>query len=468
MALPKLTAIAAIAASMVMVSAKADTPTAAADPRGNELFSPRALGRAGLSTVSDDSGFAILANPAAITRRSQPRFGIAMRFINNDTKIDSGPSNDNRVTKDKSGPTASLGLSYAQGFGKRWVVAIALAQSRQRKRNFDVPTFNGNPADINSRFRTRYGGLSSLARTESLAVGAAIRATEGLAFGLSVIANRHRLTERRSIWAGVPGRDPVASAERDLFLSLSAETPVAVGASAGVLVAPLEFPIEFAAGLVLEQPRTLVGDGRLDQTTDIDSPIGGPAQTATVVRPGSLSLRAGLRYLSDRFALEVGGEYARTWRRGAAANWKFATPLTVEDALSTARGEIGIVPVLTLADSHLSGAASIEVATAEGFLWLTAGYRFTSAIAPSVQRNSVFEPGQKHQLSVGVEAIFSPFTITLGYSRVQWPSVGGEDSVIPIISPLAETNLEVGNASPGTHSNSSDTIGLAIEVGAGG
>src|SRR4051812_24135454 len=68
----------ALAATLVLAAA---SPRAQADGIAVIGGSPRAIGRAGVGTVSDDGGGALLINPAAMARRDTRRFELGAGFV---------------------------------------------------------------------------------------------------------------------------------------------------------------------------------------------------------------------------------------------------------------------------------------------------------------------------------------------------------------------------------------------------
>ena len=428
--------------------------SAAAEPTGLEPPGARSTGRAGVGLVSDDSAVVLLSNPAAVARRGGRRFSLGMRLGEIDTEV----IGETRTTSDQSGPSLIGSLAYAQGLGDRWVVAIAFAETADHQRRYPAPRFNQDPAEVADLFFYRYGGLAGSAIQRTVSAGAAVRATDWLAVGASMRISTLEVSETRSLWAGFSDREPVGSADRDLILTTSAETFARPGASAGLLAAPIEIPIEIAAGVSIDLPATLSGTATLAPTTDAGTPpVPGPGGEATLEHPGRIVAATGLRYLGARFIAEVNAELSRA--PGRDPRWRLE-PIAVTD-VSGATGMVDRLDPLLEARSQHAIRGAVDVALVPGFLWLTGGYSTTSAATSSATRGPLQSARRVHRIAGGAEALWSGFTVTVGYAReLSVEAAVSDGAATPILNPF---DAGSGPATAGRYRRSADIGALRIE-----
>lgn len=442
--------------SLMALALLALAPRAAAEPTPTEPASPRSIGRAGTGLVSDDSAVNLLANPAAIARRGSQRLGLGIRIGEIDTELTGGSG---RVAVDQSGPALVPNLSYARGLGDRWVIGAAVAGTADHQRVFPAPVFNQPPEDVEDLFFYRYGGLAGSATQRTLTAGGAVRAAEWLAIGAALRLSTLEVSETRAIWAGFSGREPVGSAGRDLLLEVDGRTFARPGAALGLLAAPVDVPVEIAAAVSIDLPASLDGDAALRSTTDAGSPpVPGAGGSASIKHPARIVAATGVRYLGERWIAEVNGELGFT--AGARPRWRLA-PIDVTDESGAVGALETVAPLLDVRRQYAVRGA-VDVAVVPGFLWATAGYGFTSAAAPTARRNPLLAGPKIHRVAAGVEALWSDFTVTVGYARELSPPAGVADTAagVAIVNPFdAGTAL----ATQGRYQRSGDIGALQVE-----
>lgn len=431
-------------------------PRAVAEPAPTGPASPRSIGRAGVGLVSDDSGLSLLVNPAAMARRGGQRMSVGLGLAEIDTEIDGAGG---RTALDQSGPAVIPSLSYVRGLGQRWVLGAAATETADHDRAYPAPVFNQPPADIAALFFYRYGGLAGRATQRTLAAGAAVRATDWLAIGASLRASMLEVAETRMVWAGFSGREPVGAAERDLALELSAETFARPGAALGILAAPIDVPIEIAAAVSVDAPATLDGTAALRATTDMGTPPApGSGGAASITYPTRIVAATGVRYLGERLIAEVNGELDVA--AGARPRWELA-PIAVTDE-SGAVGMIDAVDPLLEVRRRTAIRGAVDVALVPGFLWLTAGYGFTSASTGAARRGPLLAGPPVHRVAAGVEALWSSFTVTIGYARELSPAVqvSPGDGGVEIVNPF---DAGTAAATEGRYRRTADRGALQVE-----
>lgn len=443
-------------AALVAALVAAVAPRASADPAPVEPASPRSIGRAGVGLVSDDGGLAALSNPAAMARRGQARLAVGVKMGETDTEIDRGGA----VTGDQAGPRVVPSLGFARGLGERWVVGVAVLQSQRYRRRYPAPRFGEDPGEIARLYPFRYAGLKAKATSWTAAGGAAVRLSDWLAVGASLRVTRLEASERRAVWAGLAERDPVGSAERDLVLDLGGDAAARPGAALGLLAAPAGVPIELAAAVGFDAPSHLEGRASLSPTRAAGSgPEIGPDVAASLALPGRLVAATGVRYLAPRLALEVNaeavllqGDDAGRWRTGA---------LETTDEGGT-QGTLKDPPALLGSGDHVAVRGALDVSLIDGFLWFTAGYAFRSRARPREGQNPLLAAPPTHRVAAGIEALWSGFTLTVGYARdiAKTTHISPGETGVLIVNPFGDGTAP---AADGRYRESSDRGALRIE-----
>src|SRR5262245_45797250 len=187
--------------------------------------SPRAIGRAGAATVGDDGGGALLVNPAAMARRDTPRGQLGVAVVDDALQWQ---SDTEAAPLSKGQAAAQLApLGAAIGAVGNWILGAGVMTAGVSDRAMPQPS---DAREFLSYFDYRYAGIAGSYRRDTVALGAARRIGDSLAFGLSLGASQVRVSEQRRIWAGFGGRDTIGAPSQDVDLLLSATDRFAASA----------------------------------------------------------------------------------------------------------------------------------------------------------------------------------------------------------------------------------------------
>jgi hypothetical protein len=374
--------------------------------------SPRAIGRAGTGTVGDDGAGALLLNPAAMARRNDLRVQVGVAYI--DDGIDwkeLGSGATGVVARNQIGALAAPTLGVEDGY-RCWVFGLAAmtsAISDRQLQRFD-------PSLLASQFDYRYTGIGGGVRRDTVTLGAARRLGDHASVGLAIAGSRVSVAETRRIWAGFSGIDTIGNPNDDVQLELAGADPFSPSAVAGVLIAP-DLPIEIGASVGWQR------DAHVSGTVAGFGASGGPllftnSTAASMVLPQPVTARAGVRYLADRFVVEVDGDVFVFPHDSTSNAWALADVVVqnvdrvrVDDMISR------LAP-----QTHAAVRASIDVQLIAGFLWATAGYAYTSPGTSKADLSPTLADMGGHTVAAGIEANAGGFTVTLGVSRT-WSGV---------------------------------------------
>lgn len=425
-----------------------------------DVASPRAVGRAGASVVSGDSGAALVLNPAGMARREERRAVVAIGVHDREATIAVAGAAGAPTITDRSSPRVAPVLAVHGALGPV-VLGLAYLEEADFARRLPEPTF-GQPADDVARlFPHRYGGSRAHYRRRTLALGAAARANDWLGVGVSLTASRVSAGERRAVWAGFAGRDALGSPERDLELALSGDDAFVPGVAAGVLIAPYTVPVELALSGQLTAPAKLGGEGALRATRGAAYPSAStPSAAAELELPSPLVVRAGLRYLGELVVAELGAD-AYLFPGDDRPEWQLDR-LEVTDQTG-AIGTLTEVPALLHRRPHLAARAAVDVQVVDGFLWLTAGYAWRGAASSAEARAPAHADLGGHTLAIGLEAIHEGATLSLGYARTLAPAsaIGADDTEVSIVNPF---DAGSGPAGAARYEGGADQLGLSLEL----
>ncbi len=415
-------------------------------------LSPRAIGHAGAALVSDDGAAAVFQCPAAIARRDAHRVQLAGVAIDDEAAL--GTDRHPRVTD--GGGAAVVPLLGAQGRLGPLVIAASFAVIDQLDRALSVPAPGVLDSDVVKYFPHRYAGLDAGWTRRAIAVAAAWRATDWLAIGASVTLAQVDVHERRRLWAGFRGRDPIAQPSRDLDLALSGGDGLIPGAVLGVLIAPLDTPLELAAGVAWADDVRVDGEVAIDALNFVPL-IEAVAPRATARFGSPLTSSIGARWLGERYAVEG----AATWTRYPTGDdaWQ-VTGVRVVDQ-SGARAALTRVPTRLPRREHGALAIAVDVEALPGFVWLTGAYRWASSSSPATQVATIGADPGGHTFAGGLEISAGPAVITVGVARQ-----------LARATRVASPGLHLDNPFPGgtapanlgRHSVSIDLVGLGLEI----
>jgi hypothetical protein len=316
--------------------------------------------------------------------------------------------------------------------------------------------------DIPARFEFRYAGIAGSLRRDAVVVGVSRRIGNSLAVGLSVAGARVAVSETRRMWAGFVGREPLFQADRDIELRLSGRDAFVPSAVAGVLIAPEDASIELGASIGWSQ-RVRVRDADVE---DLRAAV--RAEKEPVIqrtRPeAALDLhqpwtaRAGVRYLSDRFVLELGGDLWIASSSAEAATWRVSNVSVVD--FSGLEVPLARVPSRISQRTHGAVRGALDVEIFSGFLWATAGYAYAVGGTSGGRQSPTFGDLGGHTAAFGLEATTGGFTVTAGWSRT-WSS-----TIRPASDLMLDNPFQAGDAAcpRGAYDGSIDQLGIVIDA----
>jgi len=417
--------------------------------------SPRAIGRAGAATVGDDGGGALLVNPAAMARRDAARGQIGIAVV--DDSLEWQSDTDAAPLSKGQGPAQLAPLGAAIGALGSWILGAGMMTTGVSQRALPRPS---DATDgLMSFYDYRYAGIAGSYRRDTLAIGAARRIGDSLAFGVSLGASQVRVKEQRRIWAGFGGRDAIGGAGEDVDLVLEGTDRFAASAVAGLLYAPGSTPIELGASIAWTDTVNL--DGSL--TADAYPPRGpmidytfAPRSSLKVRQP--LAVRAGGRYLGDRVVAELDGDLWVAPSGADSATW-WVHGVRVTDS-SGVPVDLQTIPSRISQHTHLALHSAVDVELIPGFLWATGGYAYSSLGTPAGRLSPSFGDLGGHTVGLGLETTAGGFTVTLGWSRT-WALTSKAPSVLQLDNPFAAGD---GPVMPGTYGGSLDQIGILVEA----
>ncbi len=435
--------------------------TARAQERDEALVDPRNIGRAGTSTVSGDSGVALLLNPAGMVRRGQSRLIVGTSISSNHTSFLASDHPESPRIENHAAPTDLPMLAYHYGGGGgRWVLG-ALLWGGTSEFSLPAPVFGQPATDIDRLFPHRYGGTAYQSQWRQLALGGAIRLGDSIGVGLTMGLRDIEVLEQRRIWAGFAGRDPLLGADRDLQLSLQGRDRLSPSAVLGVLVAPPELPLEFALAVELQRGARLQGElPNLSTTSSSEFPqVVTNAATAHLHRPNAATVRAGVRYLGRRSFIEAGLDLTHVGDHEREA-W-LVSGLGVVDQ-SGVSGALTEIPALGSRRSTIALRGAMDYEAVLGFLWLTLGYAWQSPSTAQNQRMPAYARLGGHRVATGILAVHERYSLTLGYSRrLSRSRTVLRGNAAPAINPFGAGTAP---SNAGTYTSSSDQLGITVEI----
>ena len=417
--------------------------------------SARSIGRAGVGTVSDDGGGALLVNPAALARRDATRVQIGVAFVDDSVEwlhAAGAPS-----VRDQSGSSTMPQLA-AEGALGDWVIGAGAMTSAVSDREMRSPG-QLDPASYGNAFEYRYIGLDGSLRRDTVTIGAARRIGEAIAVGVSVAGSRVSVGEARALWAGfVDRKDVIGDPSHDVDLAMSGTDDFSPSAVVGVMIAPPDSHVELAASVSVAASAHVDGGVSavgVSKTTAQTT----PSASAQLTLHEPVTVRTGARWVGSRWIAEVNADL---WMFAAAADqqtWQLQG-VTIVDQSNLAVG-LHQLPSRISERTHgaLRGAVDLELIA--GFLWATAGYAYTSSDTGRAERSVTFGDLSSHTLGLGLETSAGGFTITLGWAR-SWSIKRPEQvSAWRLDNPFNAGDAEV---AAGTYDASSDLVGISIDA----
>lgn len=425
--------------------------------------SPRAIGRAGVATVGDDGGGALLINPAAMARRATARAQVGVAVVEDAVQWQS----DTEAAPLSSGQAGSRIAPIVAAITpiSRWIVGAGVMTAAVAERSLARPRDEGGElgAAYDRRYAYRYAGIAGSYRRDTFAVGAARRIGDSLAVGLSLGASRVSVTEHRRIWAGFESREAIGTPTHDVDLKISARDGFATSAVAGVLYASEDAPIELGASVAWARTVRLDGDA---------SAFGNPPVGPTVIYTRSphaslavrqpVAVRAGGRYVGDRVVAELDGDLWVASAAAEAASWQVNGIRIIDPSSSQSAPvevDLGALPSRISQHTHVAVRTAIDVELMPGFLWATAGYAFSNLATPAARLAPSFGDLGGHTLGLGLETTAGGFTVMLGWSRT-WSVATRAPTELQLDNPFSAGD---GPVAPGIYDGSLDQIGILIE-----
>ena len=417
--------------------------------------SPRAIGRAGAGTVSDDGAGALLLNPAALARRDTTRMQVGVALAEDATEWLSDDAAA-PIARDQAG-SQLLPVAAVAGSIAGWTLAAGVMTAGVTERVLRDPTDVPRPGDQGALFGYRYAGIAGAVRRDTATIAIARRLGDAVALGASFGLSRIEVRETRRIWAGFTGITPVGDPSRDVQLALAGTDDVVPSATAGILLAPPDQPLELGAS-VAWTART-IADGDVDATGSTGgTSVRERSPRAQIAFRHPVAVRAAARYLGEHVVVEVGGDLWLAPESARTATW-MVDGITVVDP-STVTVDLTAVPSRISQRTHGALRAAVDVELIPGFLWGTAGYAYTVGGTTERRLSPTLGALDGHTFALGIEGSSGGFTYTLGWSRTQAiQKRGGED--FSLDNPFGAGTAPI---APGRYDGSADQLGVLLDV----
>ena len=417
--------------------------------------SPHAIGRAGVGTVGDDGGGALLVNPAAIARRDAGRIQLGVTLSDDSINWRDG-GGDHEEAHDQAASSALPLIAYEGAVGS-WIVAAGAMSSAASARTLRAPG-ELPPDELGNEFDYRYAGLAGGIRRDTLAIGAARRFGDVVAVGLSLAASRVGVSETRRVWAGFAGRDVLEDPAHDIEISIDAADNFVPSAVAGVLVAPPGTRVELAASIGYSANAFVHGNAlATGNAPDVVVQPGAPTARMELREP--LTLRSGARWLGSHWSFEVDGDLWLLPHDAETATWRI-DGLAIQDITGVDAG-IGRLRSRASEQTHGAVRGALDVELVAGFLWATAGYAFTTQGTATADLSPTFGqlPGQTAAL--GLELTAGGFTATFGWARTWWLYRTPAVTTMTLDNPFGTGDASV---PLGRYGGSSDQVGIVVDA----
>lgn len=434
-----------------------------ADGLDEAVVGARGLGKAGAVIVSEDTGAALSINPAGTARRDDWRVQVGVALVDVDARHVSfasptgQPGEDAAPIDDRAAPSRMPQIAVQGRLGPV-IVGAAYLHTSALNRRLPSPRFGQTGDAIASQYPHRYAGTALSYRRHAALVGASMRVSDWLGVGVSIGVAQVHLEERRHIWAGFSGRDGLAAPERDLALTLSGRDRFVPGAHVGLLLAPTVLPLEIGASFGYRGRAQLTGTPTVAGTQGTDFPqaeFDRPRNRRPLAQP--ITARAGIRYLAERFAVEVGAEMY--WYRDALADWTI-DGVVIRDQTG-AQGALDSVPALATPRSHSALRVAADIEVVAGFLWLSTGYAYTSAAVANERLSPVFAPIGGHALALGAETQWNGITLSVGYLRTLARERVNRLSAHHLVNPFDAGTATIAH---GVYQRTRDVVGMAMDI----
>jgi hypothetical protein len=433
---------------------------------------PRSIGRAGVGTASDDGGGALLVNPAAMARREAARMQLGVAFL--DDEMSWLHASSSPVNRDQSS-SRLLPMLAIEGAFEDWVFGAGVITNARTERLLRQPGVNAPAGDYGKTFEYRYDGFAGSFRRDTLMAGGAHRIGDTVAIGLSISASRVEVSELRRVWAGdtnrkIPGTTPgttmneqTGDPTQDVELGMTG-TGYTPGVVAGVLVAPESTSLEIAASASWMGPAratgTVSGHGAIPES---QYAVALDSNHARIEVEQPVTVRTGVRWLSERWIAELGGDLWVAPNQARSPVWRFDGLSIVDSTTIGATREINVAQLPSRMSTRTHGAlrAAIDVELIAGFLWATAGYSFATAGTAGTRLSPTFGDLGGHTAAIGLEATAGGFTVTFGAARTWSVKQNEPASAWKLDNPFGTGDSMVPE---GTYDGSVDMLGVSIDA----
>jgi hypothetical protein len=428
------------------------------------------VGRAGVGVVAADDGSALWLNPAGLARRGGWRAQLGLTWHGRGGRFDTAeefgaaPAQPRLQGASTRVPT----LALEGGLGERIVIGVAWLEPTDARFAWPTPDplrFD-RMNDDKARYPGRYGGTALRLERRGAGAGVSVRALPWLAVGVSAWALRVDLAEARTVWGGqgVAGAVPNLGPAYDMPLALDAHDDLVPGAALGVIVAPLDAPIELGLSLSWSDDAALAGAPSLGPSRDVvgsssdrlvRAEVAGDA-TARVTLPGALVVRAGVRFMAERFTVELDGELG--FADDAAPAWRIEGVRVV--AYDGPSAELDAAPLGARLTPPLALRAATDVDVVPGFLVLSLGWAWTRAAVSSAALSPALPSLDAHVVALGAQAQSGGATLTLGLAHAFGLAADAEGGST-VLAPLAAGDAP---AAAGRYDTSATTVALGVEI----
>ena len=431
------------------------------DPAGG---SPRAIGRAGVSAVSDDGAGALQINPAGLARRDSWRVQLGIAFVDDAL---AWTASDGPTSRDQGGSSLLPSISVLGSFGA-WIVGAGVMTTSAIDRAFrdpaEVPTASIHPTARPRPFEYRYAGIAAGYRRDTLVLGVARRVTDTVALGLSSGLSRIAAHETRRMWVGFENavQGGLDNPVRDLQLALEGDT-IVPHATLGALIAPEDTPLEL--GLSIGWVKRPVVHGSLTgETFDpaADAPVfRGNQPTASLIIRQPIAIHAGARYVGERATVELGGDLWLASQKARKVAWELTGVRVADrDRAGSIETELDGVPSRYSLRTHGAIRVAGDLEVIRGFLWATAGYAFTIGGTTEARLSPTLGDLNGHTIALGVEGTTGGVTYTIGWSRTL-SRVTSRESELRLDNPFAAGDTFVPD---GSYDGSVDQVGVLLDI----
>ncbi len=463
-------------ARALLLAAVVTAVTAAGAPaRGDtlDLVGPgaRSVARAGATVVSTDDGAALLLNPAGLARRTSRRAQAGLTLVERWASFASDAvfANPALPAGDRAGVEALPWGAIELGLGERVTAGIAFLTPTDVAYTYAQPPADYQPSDADAHiYPHRYAGTRLRLVRHTAAAGLGVRALPWLAAGAAALASRVSLDHGRMISAEAAAAGATAGELRPAWdMPFSAEAGAWVpGTSVGLVIAPLDVPIELAASFTwtgdadlhatpeLGDTRGLAGSGARNATAQI-----APDAAATLALPLPSTFRAGARFLGGRWVAELQADYSRI--ASAPPVWTIEGVSITPDQ-GTAR-PLTTVPLGPIFQDGYALRAAVDVDLVPGAIAVTAGYAFTRRLSPRSRATPILPDAASHTVAFGLEGRVAGAQVTLGIARSERPAetIPAADSGVTAVAPFASTPIPVAG---GRYDGAVTTIAFGVDI----